>query len=56
MVSEEIHHLQKVKRFATAVGQRKQGEWTKWESAKDRVVTWSDLKRMEPLKQKSFRY
>ena len=39
MVSEEIHHLEEVKRFATAVGQRKQGAWTKWESAKDRAVT-----------------
>ena len=29
MVSEEIHHLEEVRRFATAVGQRKQGAWTK---------------------------
>ena len=49
MVSEEIH-LEEVKRFATAVGQRKQGEWTKWESAKDRAVTWRDLKHTEPKK------
>ena len=39
MVSEEIHHLEEVRRFATAVGQRKQGAWTKWESAKDRGIT-----------------
>ena len=39
MVSEEIHHLEEVRRFATTVGQRKQGAWTKWESAKDRAVT-----------------
>ena len=39
-----------VRRFATAVGQRKQGAWTKWESAKDRVVTWKDFKQMEPKK------
>ena len=44
MVLEETHHLEEVRRFATAVGQRKQGAWTKWESAKDRAVTWSDLK------------
>ena len=50
MVSEEIHHLEGVRRFATAVGQRKQGAWTKWDSAKDRVVTWRDLKHMEPKK------
>ena len=34
-------------RIATAVGQRKQGAWTKWESAKNRAVTWSHLKHME---------
>ena len=44
MVSEEIHHL------ATAVGQRKQCAWTKWESTNDRAVTWRDLKHMEPKK------
>ena len=36
IASEEIHHLEEVRRFATAVGQKKQGAWTKWESAKDR--------------------
>ena len=50
MVSEEIHHLEEVRRIATAVGQRKQGAWTKWESAKDRAVTWGNLKHMEPKK------
>ena len=50
MMSEEIHHLEEVRRFATAVGQRKQGVWTKWESAKDRAVTERDLKHMEPKK------
>ena len=50
MVSEEIHHLEEVRRFATAVGQRKQGAWIKWENAKDRAVTWRDLKHMEPKK------
>ena len=50
MVSEEIHHLEEVRRFATAVGQRKQGTWTKWENANDRVVTWRDFKYMEPKK------
>ena len=50
MVSEEIHHLQEVRRFATAVGQSKLGAWTKWESSKGRAVTWRDLKHMEPKK------
>ena len=39
MESEEIHHLEEVWRFATAVGQRKQDAWTKWENSKDRAVT-----------------
>ena len=50
MVSGEIHHLEEVRRFATAVGQSKQGAWTKWENAKDKAVTWRDLKHMEPKK------
>ena len=48
MVLEEIYHLEKVMCIAIAVGQRKQGAWTKWESEKYRAVTWSDLKHMEP--------
>ena len=43
MVSEEIHHLEEVRRIATAVGQRKQGTGTKWESAKDRAVNVANL-------------
>ena len=29
MVSDQIHHLDEVTRMATAVGQRKEGPWTK---------------------------
>ena len=50
MVSKEILHPEEVRCFATAVGQRKQGAWTKWESAKDRAVRRRDLKHMEPKK------
>ena len=50
IVSEEIHHLEEVRHFATAVGQRKQGTWPKWDSAKDTVVIYGDLKCMEPKK------
>ena len=49
MVSEEINNLEEVKRIAIAVGQRKQGAWTKWESSKT-AVTWDDLWYMEPPK------
>ena len=50
IVSEEIHQLEENKRFARAVELVKQGAWTKWENAKDRVMTWSKIKRMEPQK------
>ena len=50
IVSEEIHHLEEVRHFATAVGQRKQVAWTKQESAKDWAVTWRDLKHRKPKK------
>ena len=50
MVLEEIHHLEEVMCIATAVRQRKQDRWTKWESTKDRAITWGDLKHIEPQK------
>ena len=48
MVSEEIHHFEESKRLATAMVQPKQGAWTRWENTKDRTITWSDIKQMEP--------
>ena len=50
IVLEEIHYLEEVRCIATVVGQRKQGTWTKWESAEDRAVTLSDFKHMKPKK------
>ena len=50
MVSEEIHHIEEGRRFATFVGQRKKVAWTKWECAKDRAITWRVLNYMEPKK------
>ena len=50
MVWGEIHHLKEVMHIATAVGQRKWAAWIKWESEKDRAVTWGNLKHMEPQK------
>ena len=44
IVLEEIHHPEEVRCIATAGGQRKQGAWTKWESAR------GDLKHMKPQK------
>ena len=48
MVLEEIHNFEESKRLAIAVVQPKQGAWTRWESTKDRIITWSDIKQMEP--------
>ena len=48
MVSEEIHDFEESKRLAIAVAQPKQGAWTRWENTKDRTITWSDIKQMEP--------
>ena len=50
MVLKEILHLEEIRHIATAVGPRKQGAWSKWESTKDRAVTWGDLKHIEPQK------
>ena len=50
IVSDEIHHPEEVRPIATAVGQRKQSAWTKWESTKDRAVTWGNHKHMNPQK------
>ena len=48
MISEEIHDFEESKRLAIAVAQPKQGVWTRWENTKDRTITWSDIKQMEP--------
>ena len=48
MVSEEIYHFEKSKCLAIAVAQPKQGAWATWEKTKDRTITWSDIKQMEP--------
>ena len=53
MVLEEIHHFEESKHLAIAVAQPKQGAWTRWENTKDRTITWSDIKQIEP-KQLSF--
>ena len=49
-VSEGIHHLEEIRRIGTAVGQRKQGAWTKWQCAKERAVSWGYLKHIDPPK------
>ena len=48
MISEEIHDFEESKRLAIAVAQPKHGAWTRWENIKDRTVTLSDIKQIEP--------
>ena len=48
MVSEEIHHFEESKRLAIAVTQPKHDAWTRWENSKNRTITWSNIKQMEP--------
>ena len=53
LVSEEIHHFEENKCIATAIRQYKQGAWSRWKSAKNKTVTWNDIKRRD-LKKLSF--
>ena len=48
MVSEEIQDFEESKRLVIAVAQPKYGAWTRWENTKERTITWSDIKQMEP--------
>ena len=48
MVLEEIHHFEESKHVAIAVAQPKQDAWTRWESMKEKTITWSNIKQMEP--------
>ena len=53
MVSEKIPHFEESKHLTIAVVLTKPDSWTRWENTKDRTITWSDIKQMEP-KQLSF--
>ena len=48
IILEEFHDFEESKRLAIAVAQPKQGAWSRWENTKDRTITWSDIKQMEP--------
>ena len=50
LVSQEFREAEEEKRLATAVGQVKQGAWTRWESVEQRNISWSVLWEMEPLR------
>ena len=50
LASQEIREAEEEKRLATAVGQVKQGAWTRWESVEQRNISWSVLWEMELLR------
>jgi len=50
LATQEIREVEEEKRLATAVGQVKQGAWTRWESVDQRNVSWRVLWEMEPLR------
>ena len=50
LVIQEIREAEEEKRLARAVGQSKQGAWTRRESVEQRCMTWNVLWQMEPLR------
>ena len=49
LVTQEIREAEEENRLATAVGQSKQGAWTRWESVEQHCMTWNVLWQMEHL-------
>ena len=50
MVIQEIREEEERARLQKAVQQIQQGQWTAWESALQRSLSWNDLFRMAPLR------
>ena len=50
MVIHEIRNEEEQKRFQKAVQQAQQGQWTTWEDALQRSLTWNDIWHMAPLR------
>ena len=50
MIIEEIRQSEDSERIQKAVQQPQQGQWTSWESALQRSLTWNDLWHMAPLR------
>ena len=46
-VARELRSFEEHKRLSKAVGQSKQGAWTRWERVEQKKLTWSDLWSME---------
>lgn len=50
MVIQEVRQEEDQKRIQKAVQQSQQGQWTTWEDALQRTLTWNDLWHMAPLR------
>ena len=50
MVIQEVRNEEDNKRLIKGVQQSQQGQWTSWEEALQRSITWNDIWQMAPLK------
>ena len=50
MVTQEIRREQEQSRLQKAVQQGQQGQWTTWDDALQRSLTWNDIWHMAPLR------
>ena len=50
MVIQEVRNEEDNKRLIKGVQQAQQGQWTSWEEALQRSITWNDIWQMAPLK------
>ena len=50
MIIGEIRHMEDEKRIQKAVQQPQQGQWTSWDNALQRSLTWNDIWHMAPLR------
>ena len=47
LVQKEVRRVEEESRHVKAVAMNKQGSWTRWESARERALTWQDIWSME---------
>ena len=50
MVIQEVRNKEDNKRLIKGVQQSQQGQWTSWQEALQRSITWNDIWQMAPLK------
>ena len=50
LVTQELREAEEEKRLAIAVGQAKQGAWTRGENVEQRELSWNVMWQMEPLR------